>query len=575
MSSAKGCAEPGHAAVHMQWDVRVPLRDGVRLHAVLYIPRVHKKPGPALFTLTPYIAQTFHERGTYFAGHGYPFLVVESRGRGDSEGVFKPYIQEAKDGYDIVGWLAQQSWCNGQVAMWGGSYGGYDQWVTAKEFPAHLATIVPVAAPYMGIDYPIRNNIAAPYLMQWLTLVAGKTSQDKVFADMPFWSQRFRMWFESGAPFKQLDTMLGNPSPIFQEWLEHPHWDSYWDTYNPTAEQYAKISLPVLTITGIYDGDQPGALMHYREHMRNASPSGRARHYLVIGPWDHSGTRTPQREFVGLKVGPASLVDVPKLHLDWYAWTLLGERKPEFLKKNVAYYVMGAERWAYADTLGEVTARSQPWYLHSESNPTDIFSSGLLVPKPMTGGPPATYAYDPNDVSHAAIEWMVDPESRVDQRMVLVANGKQLIYHSPSFEEDLEISGFFRLIAWLSIDQPDTDFRATVYEIDIDGSSILLAVDSLRARYRKGLREEALIHTAEPLEYEFERFTFVSRLVRKGRRLRLVLGPINSIYSQRNNNAGGIVAEESRQDARPVTVKLFHGAEHPSALYIPYGQAAL
>ena len=59
-----------------------------------------------------------------------------------------------------------------KVAMWGGSYGGLDQWSTAREFPPHLATVVLVASPYIAVDFPIRNNIPTPYLMQWLTLVS-------------------------------------------------------------------------------------------------------------------------------------------------------------------------------------------------------------------------------------------------------------------------------------------------------------------------------------------------------------------------------------------------------------------
>jgi hypothetical protein len=89
------------------------------------------------------------------------------------------------------------------------------------------------------------------------------------------------------------------------------------------------------------------------------------------------------------------------------------------------------------------------------------------------------------------------------------------------------------------------------------------------------LREAKLIRTTEPLRYDFERFTFVSREIKKGSRLRLVIGPIHSIHSQRNNNSGGVVAEESIELGRPVNVRLFHDREHPSALYVPIGRPYL
>jgi len=138
--------------------------------------------------------------------------------------------------------------------------------------------------------------------------------------------------------------------------------------------------------------------------------------------------------------------------------------------------------------------------------------------------------------------------------------------------KDCEISGFFKLSVWLSIDQADTDFRAAVYEVGGDGRGILLTNDVMRARYRESFREAKLIDTKEPLRYDFERFLFVSREVRKGSRLRLVIGALNSIYSQRNYNTGSDVSTESMSAAQVVTVKLFHNKIYPSALYIPFGQ---
>lgn len=581
MRESSDLAEPSQGGIQMQWGVKIPLRDGIHLNATLYLPKNHISPSPAIFTLTPYIGQRFHDQGLHFSEHGVPFLAVDVRGRGNSEGEFRPLIQEAQDGFDVVEWLAEQPYCNGQVAMWGGSYGACAQWATAKEFPPHLATIVPVAAVYVGFDFPIRKNIASPYLMQWLTLVSGRTLQEKLFwGNERFWATRFREWFESGAPFKELDTLLGNPSAIFQEWIAHPQLDSYWDRFNPTTEQYAKLSLPILTITGIYDNAQSGALLHYRHHVENASAASRAEHFLVIGPWDHAGTRTPQREFAGLKFGEASLVDLDKLHLEWYAWTMQDGGKPEFLQKNVAYYVTGAERWRYSDTLEAITAQSKLLYLDSSGTASDIFASGVLREK-AGEGPEDVYVYDPRDTRMAEFESASpDPhclrpgfptDNLIDQKPIFSGQRQQFIYHSAPFESDTEISGFFRLSAWLSIDQPDTDFQASVFEIDGGGGSILLSADTIRARYREGLREEKLISTTKPLRYDFHGFTFVSRLMRKGSRLRLVLGPINSIYVQKNYNRGGCVSAESMNDARTVVVKMFHNERHPTALAIPLG----
>src|SRR4030042_6395376 len=112
------------ARIDFTWGVKIPMRDGVCLNATVYLPR-DGKPVPVIFTLTPYVADAAHMRGIFFAEHGYVFVAVDSRGRGNSEGIFEPFTNEANDGHDVVEWLAGQPWCDGQVAMWGGSYGGY------------------------------------------------------------------------------------------------------------------------------------------------------------------------------------------------------------------------------------------------------------------------------------------------------------------------------------------------------------------------------------------------------------------------------------------------------------------
>jgi uncharacterized protein len=572
VSPGEGATPIDPAQVDLRWGVKIPMRDGVELQATVYTPRGQAKPAPCIFTLTPYIAQSYHDRGMYFAGHGYPFLTVDVRGRGNSQGRFRPLIQEAHDGYDVVEWLAKQPYCNGKVAMWGGSYAGYDQWATASQQPPHLATIVPAAAPYVGVDFPFRSNIFYTYDVQWLALVNGRAAQASLFGDDLFWKSHFRRWLEAGKPFNGLGGgVLGDGEAIFQEWVAHPYPDSYWDEFNPTAAQYARLTLPILTITGSYDDDQPGALQHYREYMRNAAPEPKSRHYLIIGPWDHAGTRTPNAQVGGLTFGPASLVDLPKVHLEWYAWTMQDGPKPSFLQKPVAYYVMQAERWRYADTLEAVTAALRPYYLDSRQNATDVLASGALQAEPASGSPDH-FTCDPRDTHAAEVEYSADPQSLTDQSLVYAWRGTELVYHTAPFEKDTEVSGFFKLSAWIAIDQPDTDLGVKVYEIGADGGSVMLSSDLIRARYREGLREPKLIRIKAPLRYDFDHFTFVSRQVRKNSRLRLVIAPINSIYNEKNYNSGDVVANETLQAARPVTVTLFHDRAHPSALFVPVGQ---
>src|ERR1700692_850795 len=100
--------EPKETEVQIQWGIKIPLRDGIDLNATVYLPLGQSAPAPCIVTLTPYVADSAHEVGVYIATHGFPFVVVDVRGRGNSEGIFRPFIQEATDGYDVVEWLARQ-----------------------------------------------------------------------------------------------------------------------------------------------------------------------------------------------------------------------------------------------------------------------------------------------------------------------------------------------------------------------------------------------------------------------------------------------------------------------------------
>ena len=584
----------GHAAeialpgVTMHWGVKIPMRDGTRLSATLYLPEGGDVPAPCLFDLTPYTGNRNHPRASLFAQHGFPVLVVDSRGRGNSEGTFAPFIQEAKDGFDIVEWVAKQPFCNGQVAMFGGSYEGCDQWATAKEFPPHLATIVPFVAAAPAIEFPMRNNITYPYVLRWLTLISGRTQQECIFDDQRFWRSQYYKCYVSGRPFREFDSLIGNPSEIFQTWISHEAQDSYWDAHLPSNDEYARLDLPILTVTGSYDSGQLGALHQYRMHHVYGAPEAVDKHYLVIGPWDHrgawNGSLGNKPAVGGLQFGPASLIDAVRLHIDWYNWAMRSGRRPDLLQRRVSYYVAGAEKWRYADTLEGVTEFCKPLYLNSTGSASQIFASGSLQDC-LQGSSADSYVYDPRDTSIAEVELRLeDPftllrpvfptDDPTDQTLVYAREGKALFYHSAPFSEDTELSGFFKMVAWISIDQPDTDFMVAVYEITRDGRSILLTSDLMRARYRESLRKEKLVHSTEPLRYDFNRFTFISRQVKAGGRLRLVVGPISSIFFQRNCNSGAVVANDSIKYARPVKVTLWHDPDHPSALYVPYGQPA-
>jgi hypothetical protein len=506
----------------------------------------------------------------YFAKHGYVYALVDVRGRGNSGGEFEPFANEGRDGYDVVEWLAKQPYCNGKVTMWGGSYAGFDQWTVLKEFPPHLATIVPAAAAHPGVDFPFQYNIFGPYDEQWLTFTSGVTSNASLFGNSGFWASKTREMYLAHSAFQDYDKLVGNPSPIFQKWVKHPIPDAYYDAMVPSPEQYKKIAVPILTITGHYDGDQPGAFTFYKRHMQYGTAEAKANHYLIIGPWDHAGTRTPKAEVGGLKFGAASVLDLNKLHTEWYDWAMKGGAKPEFLKKRVAYYVVGADEWKYADSLESISNSKKVFFLLSYGSAGDVVYSGRLL-EFYTGHWPVSdsWTYDPLDTRPGAAEPEDEPNYLTSQRPAINLFEEGVVYHSEPFAAATEVSGFPKLTVWLRMDVPDTDLEVDLYEILPDGGSALLTGATMRARYRESLRVAKPVETGKIEKYVFDNFTFFSRRIAQGSRLRLLVRSINSPGAEKNYNSGGVVAAETGKDAKTAHISLIHDAEHPCALELP------
>jgi uncharacterized protein len=554
-----GAAAAAEEAVNyrIEWGQKLKMRDGVELNATVYVPLNAKGQLPAVLNITPYVADGRTEICSYFAQHDFVCVAVDVRGRGNSDGQFIPWQNDAKDGYDTVEAVARLPSVDGRVVMWGGSYAGFNQWATASQRPPSLKAIAPVASAFPSYDYPNGANVPFYYDMVWLSLTSGRTDNAQLFGNAKYWSSVVHRHHTDMAAFKDLDRYTGNTSTVFQDWVANPKLNSYWDVFTPTQAEYAAIDLPVLTITGSYDGDQGGAMNYYRQFNANASETTKAKQNLVIGPWDHAGTRKPQAEFGGLKFGPASVMDMPALHVEWYNWVLRGGKKPAFLDAPVKWYEPGSDKWVGAPSLSAVHKRTDAYYLTPGAQGSgSLFQSGALSTTKPTDGRVDRYVSDPRDMKYADLLLKPAENELTDQRDLSLIKGDGLIYHSDVFSEDTVFAGYPRFEADIAMTTKDADILVRLYEVLPDGSAIVLTSDILRARYRKSFRSETLMTPGKAEYFRFERFTWFARKVSKGSRLRLVINSPNASGYQKNFQGGGVVAEETGKDAQVSTISI-------------------
>jgi predicted acyl esterase len=189
---------------------RVPMRDGTSLHAAIWRPRDEAAPVAAVLELTPYGIDHLHPDGVFWATNGFAYVAIDVRGRGDSDGDFVPFLNDAIDGYDAVEWAAAQPWCDGKVALHGGSYTGINQYLIMAAGPPALAAITPDATTGHGIDLP-RGGIPSMYELSWRRLISNRTTQFLIGGDVAGWHAHLFAAVEAGTSLVDAAAELGAP----------------------------------------------------------------------------------------------------------------------------------------------------------------------------------------------------------------------------------------------------------------------------------------------------------------------------------------------------------------------------
>jgi uncharacterized protein len=531
-SAASGQSQTAPDSLYLIQDsVSIPTRSGVAISAIIVRKTNSTDPLPAVLFYTTYFqGPTDANIGKRSADRNYVGIVAYARGIRTNLEAYLPFEHEATDVYDVIDWISKQSWCNGSVGMFGGSYTGFSQWSAVKNPHPALKTIVPQVAVMPGYDFPMENNVPLSHILAW--------SHDNIYKYKPLSRDLVFDYFNSGVAYNRMDSLAGYENSIFRRWLQHPSYDAYWAALVPSAEEYARLQLPVLSTTGYYDGSQIGAMQYFRLHNRyNAS----ANHYLVIGPYDHwGGQRMPAKNLMGYAIDSVAQISMLELAYQWMDHILKDKPKPALLKNKVNYQVMGTNTWKHVSSL-----------LDTRNDTLRLFlDQGMLSTRK-----PKKHGFESMKVDFKDREKQQNyytPElifSQLDS-----SNG--LVFTSKPFDQDFAINGSFAGSLKVTMNKKDMDVSLALYEQMADGTYFFLTRYVGRASYAHDNTKRRLLHPGRSQTIRFSNTRFVSRQIRKGSRLVVLLNINKHPFEVINYGSGNPVSSETILDAgEPMQLK--------------------
>ncbi len=506
----------------LQRDVMVPMRDGVRLATDVYLP-AGEGPWPAVVRRTPY--GKGGPAGEY-TSRGFAFVTQDQRGLFRSEGNYVPHVSGIADGYDTIEWVAAQEWSNGKVGISGYSALGIAASLAASAAPPHLEAAFVAVAPeslfsearFIGGVYKEADSV------NWLS--ARGLSREEIAAH-------------------QARVLLD------ERWLET---DFVFRRHN--------VQVPIYFLGGWYDLFQKGTLDNFRYLQNWGRPGARGNQKVKIGAYGHGSLRGDLRYPDG-----GHWYDLDE-ELRWFDYWLRGIPNGVMEEPPVEWYHHAAAR-VDAPSVKNEWRRAETWPPPGVV-PRTLFlqpGSSLRAAKPPVQGAFTEYRFDPGDpVPTFGGLNLTLPQGPMDQRRV-GAREDYLRFATKPLERDLEVAGPVTVRLWASSDGPDTDFMVKLVDVYPDGYEALVLDTALRARYRHGRRERdvAFLKPGEPVLLEIDLW-HVGMTFERGHRIALHVTSSNWPRFEINPNTGLSPADGG---ARVAVNRVFHDAQHPSALVLP------
>ena len=549
--------------VTIENNVSMKTRDGVTLQADVYRPKADGK-FPVILERTPYDKHMGVAFGLKAAARGYVYIIQDVRGRYTSEGDWYPHKFESRDGYDTVEWAAALPYSNGKVGMVGGSYVGATQMLTAIAAPPHLVGILPfVTAANYHEQWVYQGGAFAQSLNQlWTTALTIDTLGRRVGKDS------VPLAGDMALPLNDYPVVVPGVSAgladYYRDWIAHPRYDDYWKE-TAIDEHFSQIKVPALHVGAWYDFFQDGTLRNYlgiKAH--GGAEAARNGQHLVMIVGGHAGAGP---KIGDIDFGKDSVFDTTDLAFRWYDYLMKGIDNGMGSEKPVKIFVMGKNVWREEDSWPPARAQQTRYYLHSGAKANDLSGDGTLSTTPPAAEAADKYVYDPADPvpSRGGPFPLHGTPGAVDQRAV--ENREDvLVYPTPAFQHDTEVTGPVSVELFVSSSAVDTDFTSKLVDVWPNGYAQNLEDGILRARYRHSMEKEELMNPGETYKITIDLWS-TSNVFLTGHKLRLEISSSNFPRFDRNLNTGE-QPESSKRMVKATNV-IYHDHNRPSALIVP------
>jgi putative CocE/NonD family hydrolase len=478
-------------------NVRIPVRDGIRLAADIYLPAEVGEGVPVVLEYIPYRKDDVAPGGRFYerlVEAGYAVARVDIRGTGGSEGVSvdEYTVEEQLDGVATVEWLAHQPFCDGQVNMIGISYGGFTSLQVASRSPASLRSIIPIDFTHDRYtdDCHYRGGLLRMYYDPgyYGTMMVAKNALP---ADPDLGADWAEIW----------TTHLERDEPYLLNWLHHQTDGPYWRN-GSVGDVADRIQSPVFMIGGWRDGyPNPPVELYNRLTVPRK---------LLIGPWNHA---LPDAAV------PGPRIDYLHEVIRWLDHWCQGRSTGIMDEPPVTLYVQhGPTPAGGTDAPGEW--RAELGWPPPHADVTELYlGDGALT---TTAGDEGVdqFTYDPTvglcgGLWSGGVPFGLPDDQRPDE-------ARSLVYTSPSLDGALTIIGRARAHLHVSTTASVVGFTVSLSDVSPDGSSNLVTKGMLNGTRRRSLVDPEPVTPGEILELEIELDATAWRFA-EGHRVRLAV----------------------------------------------------